>query len=686
MSLKVASFPVDPFAVTNEEPTAAPIPPQRPGQTPVPPVQPPTVAPPTPAAPPSQAQPNYVPAQAVPTQAVPVQAVPTQAVPVQAVPAAGQRQAVVGQPEFVDQFNQSPAAETTEIVRKSNTGMRLGLAGALLAVTGLGGFAVKTALSEPAGPETPEEAMEAFFEAFANEDLVGMAETLLPSEREAYVDPVLSLTDELERLEIFGKDVEIDTLGTLEVSVEGLVVQSTPLAEGFAMVESTSGTLHVVGGIEDVEAARILGEWLGEDPEQASDEVSDLAEEPLEMVAVQEEGVWYLSLAYSSAEAIRKDADKPLPSFGAGPTPVGGATPEAAIENFVNEMVDLDLEGMLTQLDPEEMRALYDYAPLFMTSTQNDIDDLLNEMRAEGVSWGVTDLQLHTDDSRGRTIVLFDGATFGASFGDNEITLVFAGDCVSVRASGEMVGELDESFCEGDELAADEIAPLADLGLDDIEFPQLGITVVQRGDNWYVSSAPTILFSIVDVLAVLEPADVDTLKDAGSDIFEQLNQLDPFALGGFGQSQQEQFIEIEDAIVDTEGGYANGDDDDYETNFVEVNPLFVPDGNSAYADDTVSWWLSVDNGLEEPASLMTVWTGDDEPDTGWTEVAEYPTVDAAIRAMDTLSGTEFVGDQNSATDNFYAVRRSGRFLVLHTEGIPAYVRVADKMVAHLVDL
>ena len=413
-----------------------------------------------------QAQPNYAPAQPVPTQAV---------------PAYGQQQAVVGQPVLLDQLSQNPAAETTEIVRKSNTGMRLGLAGALLAVTGLGGFAVKTALSEPAGPETPEQAMEAFFEAFANEDVVGMAETLLPSEREAYIDPTLAITDELERLEIFGKDVEIDTFGTLDITVEELVVQSTPLAEGFAMVESTAGTVHVIGGIEDVEALATIGEWLGEEPEPSSDEVTDLSEEPLEMVAVEQNGVWYLSLTYSAAEEIRTDAGKPLPSFGAGPTPIGGATPEAAIENFVNEMVDLDLEGMLTQLDPEEMRALYDYSPLFMASTQDEIDDMLNEMRAEGVNWGITDLQLRTDDSRGRTIVLLDGFTFEASFDDNEISATFAGECVSVKASGEMVGDVDESFCEGDELAADEIAPLADLGLDHIEFPEPGITVVQRG-------------------------------------------------------------------------------------------------------------------------------------------------------------------------------------------------------------
>ena len=579
---------------------------------------------------------------------------------------------------LLDQLSQSPATETTEIVRKSNTGMRLGLAGALLAVTGLGGFAVKTALSEPAGPETPEQAMEAFFEAFANEDLVGMAETLLPSEREAYIDPMLSVTDELERLEIFGKDVEIDTFGTLDITVEELVVQSTPLADGFAMVESTAGTVHVIGGIEDVEALATIGEWLGEEPELSSDEVTDLADDPMEMVAVEQNGVWYLSLAYSAAEEIRTDAGKPLPSFGAGPTPIGGASPEAAIENFVNEMVDLDLEGMLTQLDPEEMRALYDYSPLFMSSTQDEIDDMLNEMRAEGVSWGITDLQLRTDDSRGRTIVLLDGLTFEASFDDNEISATFAGECVSVKASGEMVGDVDESFCEGDELAADEIAPLADLGLDHIEFPELGITVVQRGDSWYISSAPTVLFSIVDVLAVLEPADIDALKDAGSDVFDQLNQLDPFALGGFGQSQQ-QFIEIEDAISDTEGGYANGDDDDYETYFAEVNPDFVPEGLDAYSEDTRSWWFSIETGTQEPISVMSLWSDD-----GWLTVGEYSSPEAAIAVMKQLPGTDYVGDQDLATDSFNAAQRTGRFILTYWDDEESAV-LADLVAAHLAE-
>ncbi len=580
---------------------------------------------------------------------------------------------------LLDQLSQSPAAETTEIVRKSNTGMRLGLAGALLAVTGFGGFAVKTALSEPAGPETPEQAMEAFFEAFANEDVVGMAETLLPSEREAYIDPTLAITDELERLEIFGKDVEIATFGTLDITVEELVVQSTHLAEGFAMVESTAGTVHVIGGIEDVEALATIGEWLGEEPEPSSDEVTDLSEEPLEMVAVEQNGVWYLSLTYSAAEEIRTDAGKPLPSFGAGPTPIGGATPETAIENFVNEMVDLDLEGMLTQLDPEEMRALYDYAPLFMSSTQAEIDGMLNEMRAEGVSWGITDLQLRTDDSRGRTIVLLDGLTFEASFDDNEISATFAGECVSIKASGEMVGDVDESFCEGDELAADEIAPLADLGLDHIEFPELGITVVQRGDSWYISSAPTVLFSIVDVLAVLEPADIDALKDAGSDVFDQLNQLDPFAMGGFGQSPQGQFVEIEDAIGDTEDGYGSGGEDDYETYFAEVNPDFVPEGLDAYSEDTRSWWFSIETGTQEPISVMSLWSDD-----GWLTVGEYPSPEAAVAVMNQLPGTDYVGDQDLATDSFNAAQRTGRFILTYWDDEESAV-LADLVAAHLAE-
>ena len=459
-------------------------------------------------------------------------------------------QAVVGPPVLLDQGESDSVMAPIETVSKSNKGMRAGLAAALLAVAGLGGFAVKAALSEPAGAQSPEEAMDAFFEALDNEDIIGMAETLLPSEREAFIDPVLVLTDEAERLEIFGEGVEIDTFGTVDVVVEGLVTSSTPLAPGFATVSTTEGTIEIIGTSDDIPVAAVIGDWMNVDPEVIQNEKDDLANDPLKMVAVRQDGIWYLSVTYTAAEAVRSETNKPLPVFGEGPTPVGGATPEEAVAQLLEESVALDLEGILTQLDPEEMAALYDYSPLFLSEGQRVVDDFLDQVRSSGASWKLSDLVLRTDTSKGRTAVVVDGFSFVGSSADLAFELTLAEGCTTFVVESDFLAPVNETTC-GDELKAggETIGDLLDDPYSNLALSDLGITVVERDGRWFVSTVPTFVYNYVDLLATLEPSDIDALKQEYGELFSALSSFDDtgFAGSGFGQGE---FIAIEDAVPD----------------------------------------------------------------------------------------------------------------------------------------
>jgi len=167
----------------------------RPPATPPPPA--PSFVSSPPLAPPGFATPSAHPAP----PAAPV--APTTPAP-PAPPAAPGATAAFGDTSFL---NDTTTIEDRIETKPSIVG-RVGLVAAALAVAGGGAFAVTRALSEPAGAQTPEEAVDQLFEAVENDDLVGLTEVMLPSERESLIDPMVDLFTELERLEVLDDQLQ----------------------------------------------------------------------------------------------------------------------------------------------------------------------------------------------------------------------------------------------------------------------------------------------------------------------------------------------------------------------------------------------------------------------------------------------------------------------------------------------
>lgn len=583
---------------------------------------------------------------------------------------------------ILDTTGQGSISAPTEVVTKSKTPMRIGFAGALVAVAGLGGFAVKTALSEPAGPQSPEAAAAEFFEAMGNEDIIGMAEVWLPSEREAYIDPSMALIDELERLEIFGEGVEIDSLGTLDIVVEGIEFTSTPLAPGFATVKPTAGTVSVTGTSDDVPVMKAVKEWLDEEPEDyaSTADVDEPRNQDEYVVAVEHNGSWYLSLGYTAAEISREETNKPLPAFGQGPTPVGGATPEEAIENFAAELVEVDLEGMLTQLDPEEMRVLYDYAPLFIDDGQEVIDAGLEDLREMGVSWNISDLDVRSEDRRGRTVVIVEGFTLSGSLESNTAILDFRDKCVSVKVSGPDIGEIDEGFCEGDDLEQiDQLGTVPEFftTLENLEFDTAGITVVERYGRWYISTVPSMLYLYVDVLVALEPSDVEAMKSGFQelqDFVESGSLVDGLFADSYDSSYDDEYEEG-DFVPISEAIGTGGSDDEY-LEFADPDSSWIPDGYDFFSEDPDGWFIN--DGTIEPTSAFSVFDGDS---FDLVSVAEYKDSDEAKAALQQGLTNGYLVD----SEDYLTIERSGRFLIIKWTAADESSDAYDATLAQLAD-
>lgn len=274
------------------------------------------------------------------------------------------------------------------------------------------------ALTRPDGAGSPEEAVEALFAALEAEDAIGVMEALPPGEREVLLEPMVATVGELQRLGVFDSFALEDVPGA-DIEVDGLALRSTNLGDGITAVRVTGGTITGTVLPDEVPVGprtRDLIEREGGEPleiEPAS-ETESLADADLELVTVEEDGGWHVSLFYTIAEAARGDA--PLPVFGQGVAPIGADTPEDAVRQLVQAGVDLDLERAIGYLPPDEMRVLYDYAPLFLDDARAAAD----ETRANGFSASVDRLDLRVEGDGGTRRVTVDGMDVRATIGDGE--------------------------------------------------------------------------------------------------------------------------------------------------------------------------------------------------------------------------------------------------------------------------
>ncbi|MDA3039329.1 MAG: hypothetical protein O3C27_07320 [Actinomycetota bacterium] len=453
-----------------------------------------------------------------------------------------------GTPTLLDDSG-AVLVSSTSVQKKSPWGLRIGLLAATAAVAGAGVFAVKTALSEPAGAQSPEEAVTQLFEALGNEDILGMTETLLPSERESLVEPGLAIFAQLQRLEIVDAEADLGQMQYFNVTIEGLELTSTPVTEGLALVETTGGTISASGS-----GAVPLADRFEPDSEAWTEGPTPMADDPLTIAVVEENGSWYVSRWYSGAEAARTDAGiTELPLVGGGPAA-------------------LDAEGVLTLFDPEEARVLYDYSNLYLPRIEEAIGRMEAELDASGTVWSVDRLEVGSLEWNGRTVVDLTAVELSLTGPDVEMRLAVAEGCGTTTINGEA-----EEWC------ADEV-----LGSDPWKFQ---ITVVERDGRWYLSLMPAVLYSINDALIELQPSDIDPFIESFDDLTSSL-----LGLGMMGVGQEESF--------EFESGQDSGIETDHPSDPAVVPPGAQSWGRIPSSSTSASPATSTSRGRSPPRSTV----------------------------------------------------------------------------------
>ena len=298
-----------------------------------------------------------------------------------------------------------------------------------------GGVFALTALQGGGG--SPEEPVEALFEAIDSEDVIGMLESLTAPERDALLDPTERLAGELRRIGVADESFDLNALEGIDFEVADLELEATELTDDLAEVRIVGGQITVTVSPDQLPISADLRQAIedagGDLSETPQPEITDLAGSDDPLLVQRHDGRWGVSLGYTIAESARRDSGAARPNYGSEElAPLGADTPEGAVEGFMAAIDDGDVRAVIGHLDPEEMAALYDYAPLFLPELeqQADLPELARQLT-------INDLQLNAEgegDTRRVSITALE-AVFEPEGGER-IVFRFADGCWEVETTG----------------------------------------------------------------------------------------------------------------------------------------------------------------------------------------------------------------------------------------------------------
>ena len=380
----------------------------------------------------------------------------------------------------------------------------------------LAGAVVAVVLARGGGNESPTAAVEHLISAASNADVLGMLDALPPSERDAIQSGVVDMTKELQRLKVLSSTLDLHKVPGLQVSFDNLHFRTTALSDDVTTVEIISGTSHSTVRAKELPIGDFLrsqlGEQINQQPESKTNSSSIKESDPVRMVTLKEDGHWYVSIAYTIAEAARKSSGHAAPTFGHGLAARGAASPEQAVDDLVHGAVTLDVQRLLELLPPDEARALDDYAPLFLADAKRGAADAAKQFHAS-----VDDLALASDKNGDTATVHIKKLALSVAAGDVHVVFRNEGQCTDVNITGVPADAFAEvpqlkggkgHFCQNDAATKKAIPFLSDLS----KF-QAGIVTVQRGGSWYISPTRTFFGAIIGVLRTMQPDDLNKAVD-----------------------------------------------------------------------------------------------------------------------------------------------------------------------------
>jgi len=383
---------------------------------------------------------------------------------------------------------------------------------AVVALLGAGGFAVsKIATGDQGGASSPEEVGTRLMDSLASQDALGVVDLLLPGERDTMRQPLIDFVDNLKRLKIVDQSASLDNVGGIDLSFDNVHVDSTATnVDDISDIHITATSTASIDGKSVPIGDLLINEVFGGHRPNLDSEPQTSAVD-WKLATVQRDGRWYLSAFYSIAENARQSGQD-IPEVGV--TLNGSSTPEDAVRTMFDTVTDLNIEGLIGALNPNEAEALQRYAPIFLDAVNQRLDDA-----DPGIS--ISDMKFSVVGSGDRRTVMIDEFTAKGGSGDNAVTIVRKDGC-TVITSGDTttnsctVGDSIDSAIAGLGLAENSSlkAFITTVQSAFADMKPVGITVQQVGGQWYVSPVGTVADVVLDALAALDNQELTDIIEA----------------------------------------------------------------------------------------------------------------------------------------------------------------------------
>lgn len=433
---------------------------------------------------------------------------------------------------------------------------------AVFAVGAAGIFAVSNLARDPqGGSASADELGLDLLGSIENEDVLGVVDTLLPGERDAFRGPLIDVASELTRLEILSGDFDLSQLAGLDIEFEGETATVRPVAGADDIVNvdlRAAATITLDGA--DVPIGDLLTDNLPDDAltELRGSRVTTTEDLDVTLTAVRGDDRWYFSAFHTIAELARQEfaPGSQVPATGVGAD--GTDTPEQAVDQLFDRIEALDITGLIRTLNPGEAAALQRYAPLFLEDAEAALDEVPLE-------WRITEREVRVEGSGDSRTVFIDTIAIEGTAKGSPFSASAEGSCVAASFEGETFEQCGDGLGNADELF-DEMPAVSDLvdtitdAFADIE--PVGLELRRHDGLWYVSVTNTVSESFLAVLRALDRQELDAIIAAGVDAFEQAFEMTFDDLAGglvVDDSVDDLFGDLE-IIADEDLGFDVGGD------------------------------------------------------------------------------------------------------------------------------
>lgn len=266
-----------------------------------------------------------------------------------------------------------PEVTTTNRPRRKKTPVIIAVVAAVVvAVAGVTWWATSSSTAGT-GFADAEAAAAGLFDAIDDGDLLGLLDMLPPGERDTFSHAINRAMDAAKSNGLLAEDADFEAFTDRMIDFSNVRFgNAKELSDEVSIVPIRGLTVTARGYVSDIpfgdrisreidsDSLREGGTWRASLPDLLyRTNLDAIGWDPVIAVVLSRDG-WHPSVLYTAATMV--NAGIGISDRISNPVqPVGASSPEEAVEELIQAAADLDVDGVISMLDPQGEAVLYDY-------------------------------------------------------------------------------------------------------------------------------------------------------------------------------------------------------------------------------------------------------------------------------------------------------------------------------------